>query len=164
MLLFMECVIFCLLFTFIILPAQYKDPINMIMSYPPKIRERVEALPHLTICLCMPITFKQTPHPYASIFRQTTCFTVRKSCLKNFCYARLGSASLSTVKPRNKGKNSRGQTFSVKSQLQEKYWCRGGVAFEVFRMPRRQPHKAKFEKQYFNRTHQIESTYIRMSS
>ena len=37
--------VFCLLFTLIILPAQYEDPINMIMSYPPGIRKRVEELP-----------------------------------------------------------------------------------------------------------------------
>ena len=35
----------CLLFTLAILPAQYKDPINMIISYLPKIRQRVEELP-----------------------------------------------------------------------------------------------------------------------
>ncbi len=45
MILLVECVICCLLFTLVILPAQYKDPISMIMSYPPKIRERVELLP-----------------------------------------------------------------------------------------------------------------------
>ena len=45
MMLFIECVVCCLLFTLVILPAQYKDPINMIMSYPPKIRKRVEELP-----------------------------------------------------------------------------------------------------------------------
>ncbi|MDE6389428.1 MAG: hypothetical protein K2L82_16735 [Lachnospiraceae bacterium] len=43
--LFIQCVVCCLLFTLAILPAQYKDPINMIMSYPPKIRQRVEELP-----------------------------------------------------------------------------------------------------------------------
>ncbi len=43
--LFIQCVVCCLLFTLAILPAQYKDPINMIMSYPPKIRKRVEKLP-----------------------------------------------------------------------------------------------------------------------
>ena len=37
--------VFCLFFTLIILPAQYEDPINMIMSYPPGIRKRVEELP-----------------------------------------------------------------------------------------------------------------------
>ncbi len=36
---------FCLFLTLAILPAQYKDPINIIMSYPPKIRQRVEELP-----------------------------------------------------------------------------------------------------------------------
>ena len=45
MTLFIQCVMCCLLFTLVILPAQYKEPINMIMSYPPKIRQRVEELP-----------------------------------------------------------------------------------------------------------------------
>ena len=45
MILFMECIVFCLLFTVIILPVQYKNPLSMLMSYPPKIRERVEELP-----------------------------------------------------------------------------------------------------------------------
>ena len=45
MILFIECIVGCLLFTLIVLPAQYKDPIKMIMSYPPKIRKRVEELP-----------------------------------------------------------------------------------------------------------------------
>lgn len=45
MVLFIECVVCCLIFTLAILPAQYKDPINMIMSYPPKIIKRVEQLP-----------------------------------------------------------------------------------------------------------------------
>ena len=45
MILLLECIVVCLLFTLIILPAQYKDPIKMIMSYPPKIRKRVEELP-----------------------------------------------------------------------------------------------------------------------
>ena len=45
MVLFVQCVICCILFTLIILPAQYKEPINMIMSYPPAIRKRVESLP-----------------------------------------------------------------------------------------------------------------------
>ena len=44
MMLFIQCVVFCLLFTLNILPAQYKDPIKMIMSYPPGIRKRVEEL------------------------------------------------------------------------------------------------------------------------
>jgi len=45
MILFIQCVACCLLFTLVILPAQYKEPINMIMSYPPKIIQRVEELP-----------------------------------------------------------------------------------------------------------------------
>ncbi len=45
MLLAIECIILCALFTVMILPAQYKDPINMIMSYPPNIIKRVEQLP-----------------------------------------------------------------------------------------------------------------------
>ena len=45
MILFIQCVMCCLLFTLAILPTQYKDPINMIISYPPKIRQRVEELP-----------------------------------------------------------------------------------------------------------------------
>lgn len=45
MVLFIQCVVFCILFTLAILPAQYKDPINMVMSYPPNIIKRVEELP-----------------------------------------------------------------------------------------------------------------------
>lgn len=45
MILLIECIIFCGLFTLMILPAQYKDPIKMIMSYPPNIIKRVEQLP-----------------------------------------------------------------------------------------------------------------------
>lgn len=45
MILFIECIASCLLFTLLIMPAQLKDPINMIMSYPPAIIKRVEQLP-----------------------------------------------------------------------------------------------------------------------
>lgn len=45
MVLFVECVISCAIFTLIILPSLYKDPIKHIMSYPKEIRERVESLP-----------------------------------------------------------------------------------------------------------------------
>lgn len=45
MVLFVECVILCAIFTLIILPSLYKDPIKHIMSYPKEIRERVENLP-----------------------------------------------------------------------------------------------------------------------
>jgi uncharacterized membrane protein (DUF485 family) len=37
--------IFCVLFTLIIISAQYKNPVSQIMSYPPAIRKRVETLP-----------------------------------------------------------------------------------------------------------------------
>lgn len=45
MLLAIECIIACIIFTLIILPSQYKDPVKYIMSYPPEIRKRVESLP-----------------------------------------------------------------------------------------------------------------------
>ncbi len=45
MILFIECIVSCILFTLIILPAQYKDPMVMIASYPPNIIKRVEQLP-----------------------------------------------------------------------------------------------------------------------
>lgn len=45
MILFVECVIACVVFTLIILPSLYKNPIKHIMSYPKEIRERVENLP-----------------------------------------------------------------------------------------------------------------------
>jgi len=45
MILFVECVISCAVFTLIILPSLYKDPIKHIMSYPKEIRDRVEHLP-----------------------------------------------------------------------------------------------------------------------
>ena len=51
MILLVECVILCLLFTLIILPAQYKDPISMIMSYPPNVIKRVEQLPQYAGCV-----------------------------------------------------------------------------------------------------------------
>ncbi|MFV0352034.1 MAG: hypothetical protein ACK5JF_06950 [Oscillospiraceae bacterium] len=45
MLLAIQCIVLCGLFTLIILPSLYKNPIGQIMSYPPKIRKRVESLP-----------------------------------------------------------------------------------------------------------------------
>lgn len=45
MILFIQCIVCCLLFTVVILSAQYKNPINMIMSYPPNIIQIVEELP-----------------------------------------------------------------------------------------------------------------------
>jgi hypothetical protein len=40
-----QSIIACGLFTLLIVPKLYKNPISMIMSYPPEIRERVESLP-----------------------------------------------------------------------------------------------------------------------
>lgn len=45
MILFIQCVILCILFTLAILPPLFKDPVSMIMSYPPNIIKRVEQLP-----------------------------------------------------------------------------------------------------------------------
>lgn len=45
MLLLIECVVACIIFTILVLPPIYKDPMNQIMSYPTKIRKRVESLP-----------------------------------------------------------------------------------------------------------------------
>ncbi|MFI3253383.1 MAG: hypothetical protein R3Y63_03465 [Eubacteriales bacterium] len=43
--LLIQCVIACILFTCLVLPSGYKDPVKQIMSYPPAIRKRVESLP-----------------------------------------------------------------------------------------------------------------------
>ncbi len=45
MILLIECVICCVLFTVLAMRAIYKDPISVIMSYPPAIIKRVEELP-----------------------------------------------------------------------------------------------------------------------
>ncbi|WP_454055205.1 hypothetical protein [Clostridium sp. Marseille-Q7071] len=45
MVLIIECIILCGLFTLMVLPPLYKNPLNCIMSYPTAIRERVESLP-----------------------------------------------------------------------------------------------------------------------
>lgn len=45
MLLFLQCLAGCALLAVIILPAQYKDPLKMIASYPPEVIRRVEQLP-----------------------------------------------------------------------------------------------------------------------
>ena len=45
MILLIECVVCCALFTILALRAIYKDPISVIMSYPPAIIKRVEELP-----------------------------------------------------------------------------------------------------------------------
>lgn len=51
MILVIECVVLCIAFTLIILPAQYKDPMVMIMSYPPNVIKRVEVLPQYAGCI-----------------------------------------------------------------------------------------------------------------
>ena len=51
MILAIECVVLCIIFTLIILPAQYKDPISLIMSYPPNVIKRVEQLPQYAGCI-----------------------------------------------------------------------------------------------------------------
>ena len=51
MILVIECVILCIVFTLIILPVQYKDPMVMIMSYPPNVIKRVEQLPQYAGCI-----------------------------------------------------------------------------------------------------------------
>lgn len=45
MILIIQCILLCVLFTLVVLPRQYKDPVKFIMSYPPAIRKRVESLP-----------------------------------------------------------------------------------------------------------------------
>lgn len=45
MLLLIQCIVCCILFTLIIMPPLYKDPFVMIKSYPPAIVRRVEELP-----------------------------------------------------------------------------------------------------------------------
>jgi serine/threonine protein kinase len=51
MILAIECVVLCVIFTLIILPAQYRDPMVMIMSYPPNVIKRVEQLPQYAGCI-----------------------------------------------------------------------------------------------------------------
>lgn len=45
MVLIIECIILCILFTVVVLLPLYKNPLNFILSYPTKIRQRVESLP-----------------------------------------------------------------------------------------------------------------------
>ncbi len=41
MVLLIQCLVLCTLFTFAILPAQYKNPLSQVMLYPTAIRKRV---------------------------------------------------------------------------------------------------------------------------
>lgn len=45
MALFIQCIVLCIIFTFVILPPQFKNPLSQITSYPPAIRDRVACLP-----------------------------------------------------------------------------------------------------------------------
>lgn len=45
MLLAIECIIACLLFTLMIIPSQIRNPVGHILSYPKSIRRRAESLP-----------------------------------------------------------------------------------------------------------------------
>ena len=45
MLLVIESIVLCVLFTLAVIPPLYKNPIGQIMSYPTAIRKRVESLP-----------------------------------------------------------------------------------------------------------------------
>ena len=42
--LLIQCIVLCAIFTVLILPPQFKNPLSQIASYPPKIRERVKHL------------------------------------------------------------------------------------------------------------------------
>ena len=45
MLLLIQCIVLCVIFTFLILPPQFNNPLSQIASYPPTIQKRVESLP-----------------------------------------------------------------------------------------------------------------------
>ncbi len=45
MLLIIQSIIACFIFTILIMPSFYKNPLAHIMSYPPVIRKRIESLP-----------------------------------------------------------------------------------------------------------------------
>ncbi len=45
MILFIQCIILCILFTILILPAQYRNPLTQFASYPTAIKKRIYELP-----------------------------------------------------------------------------------------------------------------------
>jgi hypothetical protein len=45
MVLAIECIVVCIVFTLIIMPPLYKNPVSQITAYPIAIRKRVESLP-----------------------------------------------------------------------------------------------------------------------
>ena len=51
MVLVIECIIICILFSLGIFIPLYKNPVGEIMSYPKKIRERVEVCHNIKIAL-----------------------------------------------------------------------------------------------------------------
>lgn len=63
MLLLIQCIILCAVFTVIVFSSQYKDPVRYIMSYPPAIRKRVESLPQYKNV----IQTKEKKHLYAKL-------------------------------------------------------------------------------------------------
>ena len=50
MLLAVQCIVCCIIFTLIILPAQYRNPLVMLASYPPEVIRRVKELPQYNGC------------------------------------------------------------------------------------------------------------------
>jgi len=44
MVIFIQGIVLCAIFTFVILPPQFKNPLSQITSYPPAIRDRVASL------------------------------------------------------------------------------------------------------------------------
>jgi len=64
MLLTVQCIVCCIIFTLIILPAQYKNPLCMIASYPPAVRKRVAQLPEYKDV----ITEKEKKHMGKKVF------------------------------------------------------------------------------------------------
>lgn len=64
MLLVIQCIVCCVVFTLIILPAQYKDPLCMIASYPSAVRKRVSELPEYKDV----ITEKEKKHMGKKVF------------------------------------------------------------------------------------------------
>lgn len=45
MLLFIQCIVLCIIFSLIILPSVFSNPLNHLKSYPKAIRQRVQSLP-----------------------------------------------------------------------------------------------------------------------
>ena len=45
MVLLVQCIVCCILFTLMVMPSLYKNPINWVMDFPPEIIKRVESLP-----------------------------------------------------------------------------------------------------------------------